>query len=231
MKTLLAIISHPKDNELVARHWPYFKLPNWDIIGVGTNDCKCVWPEPVMEMNNGIIGTRMTPAGSSIWHLVEQELDLMRWFLGSDYDSLCVVESDNLFVRVPPDHPGNGMYLAPILPNYCKPGLFKTPIYMSTPRVMDRKCAENFHAHARSMFQQGDVEWWVSDRFPAHVCHQARIPWMNYPAWSPLPFAWGANPDQCWIRDARCAIQLGACCLHSVKHQWQLDAVVDLIPV
>lgn len=232
MNTVLAIISHPKDNHLVVRHWPYFKLCGWDILGCGTDDGKCEWPEPVMRLDTGKMGTRMTPAGSSIFGLVEQELEIIGWFLDhQSYDALCIVEPDNLFVRKPVEHPQNGMYLAPLLPNYCRPGIFKTPIYMSTPRMMDRKCAHVFYGHAQSMFRAGDVEWWISDRFPAHVCHAANIPWINYPAWSPLPFVWGASdPHEAWVRDARCAIALGACCLHSVKTEKQLEAVRDLLP-
>lgn len=231
MNTLLAIVSHQKDTELVARHWLYFRSIGYTILGAGTQDGQCVWPEPVMRLDTGKLGTRMTPAGKSMWPLVEQELDIIQYFLASNYDALMIVEPDNLFVRKPIDHPGNGMYLAPILPNYAKPGIFKTPVYFSTPRVMDRRCAEAFYAHARGMFERGDVEHWISDRFPALVCHQGKIPWMNYPAWSPLPFVWGTpNPQEAWIRDARCAIHLGAVCLHSVKHKWQLDAIKDLLP-
>lgn len=232
----MAIIAHPKDNELLARHWPYFKMTGWNILGCGPDSGEPVqWPEKVQTLNTGKLGTRMTPAGSSIFGLVEQELDIIRTFLNTHaahgYDALCIVEADNLFVRKPVEHPRNGMYLAPIIPSYASPGIFKTSVYFSTPRMMDRRCAEQFHAHGRGMFQRGDVEHWISDRFPALVCHQGKIPWMNYPAWSPLPFAWGA-PDSrtAWIRDARCAIQLGACCLHSVKHEWQLEALKDLLP-
>lgn len=233
MKTLLAILAHPRDNELLSRHWSYFVMTGWDIIGLGPNSGQPVaWPEPVPVRWKGELGTRQTPAGPVIFGLIEQELDIIAWFLGTPcYDALMIAEADNLFVRKPPDHPRNGMYLAPILPNYAAKGLFKTPVYFSTPRFLDRKCAEQFLAHARGMVQRGDVEWWVSDRFPAAVCHQGKIPWMNFPAWSPLPFTWDA-PDAkaAWVRDARCAIAMGACCLHSVKAEWQLDAVKDLLP-
>lgn len=232
MKTLLAIIATPKDNEILSRHWPYFRMTGWQIIGCGPATLDPVkWPEAVSCLNTGIVGTRMTPAGSSIWGLVKQELDIIEHFLLMNaWDALCIVEADNLFVRKPIEHSCNGMYLAPILPNYAAHGIFKTPIYMSTPRMMDRKCAEIFHAHARGMFDRGDVEHWISDRFPALVCHQGKIPWMNYPAWSPLPFTWGAtDAREAWIRDMQCAVKLGACCLHSVKTPEQLAAVQEVM--
>lgn len=236
MKTLLAIIAHPNDNERLTRHWPYFQLPGWRILGCGPESGPCVsWPEYVPCLNTGKLGTRMTPAGSSIFGLVEQELDIWRFFLTSnlceEFDALCVVEADNLFVRKPPEHPGGGLYLVTTLPNYATPGVFKTPVYFSTPRWGDRHCIQQLYDHGMGMFQRGDVEHWISDRFPALICHQGRIPWLSQPAWSPSPFNWGATrPDDVWKRDARAAIQLGAYCLHSVKHQWQLDAVKDLLP-
>lgn len=231
MNTLLAIISHPKDNELLARHWPYFKMTGWPILGCGTEDGACVWPDYVPRLNTGKMGTVMTPAGSSIYGLVEQELDIWSYFLkNNQYDSVCVVEADNLFVRKPPEHPGSGLYLVTALPNYMPAGIFKMPVYFSTPRWGDRRVIEQLHAHGRGMFERGDVEHWISDRFPAWVCQLGRIPWLPQPAWSPTPFQFGGTAQECWIRDARASIQVGCYCLHSVKHQWQLDALKDLLP-
>lgn len=225
MPTLLAIISHPKDNALVARHWPFFKMTKWDIVGFGTDDGKCEWPEHIPRVDNGKMGTRQTPCGSSIWGLVEQELEIWKYFLDSDYDSVCVVEADNLFTRQPPNHPG-GTYLVTLLPNMSPPGLFKTSTYFSTPRWADRGIARRLYDHGLEMYQLGDHEHWISDRFPALVCYRHQIPFMAQPAWSPSVFV--ANDGE-WIRDARAAIGMGGYCLHSVKHEWQLEAVRDLI--
>lgn len=226
MKTLLAIIAHPNDNDRLARHWPYFKMTDCDILGCGPAEGQCVsWPEYVNCLNTGKLGKRDTPAGSSIFGLVEQELDIWRHFLTTDYDALSVVEADNVFVRKPPEHPGGGIYLVTTIPNYSPPGIFKTPVYFSTPRFGDRRCIEQLHAHGRHMFARGDVEHWISDRFPALVCHQGKIPWLSQPAWSPSPFAWGGSYDEVWLRDSRAAIATGAYCLHSVKTEWQLKAV------
>lgn len=232
MKTLLAIIATDKDTALLARHWPYFKMLKWDILGCGpetSSGRRVTWPDTDMCcLDTGKMGTRQTPAGSSIFGLVEQELDIMRWFLSdTDYDSLCVVEADNLFVSVPPDHPGDGLYLVTQMPNYSPRGLFKTPFYFSSPRWGDRACIETMHAHGRGMFEAGDVEWWISDRFPAWVAHQAGVRWLGQPAWSPSALT---RDDADWVRQARAAIKMGVYCLHSVKHQWQLDALADLLP-
>lgn len=232
MSTLLAIISHPKDNELVHRHWPYFKMTGWDILGCGTADRKCEWPEPaIRRLDTGVKGVRMTPAGSSIFGLVQQELDIWEWFLNhKEYSSVCVVEADNLFTRKPPRHPGGGLYLVTVIPNYSRPGIFKTPVYFSTPRWADRPCAEKLFKHGKEMLFRGDHEHWISDRFPARICHEHKIPFLNQPAWSPSAFHWGASIyDEAWERDARAAVSIGCYCLHSVKHPWQLRAVSHLI--
>jgi hypothetical protein len=171
----------------------------------------------------------MTPAGSSIFGLVEQELDIMQWFLNSEHkwDSLCVVEADNLFVRKPPEHPGDGLYLVTHMPNYSPRGMFKTPFYFSTPRWGDRACIQILHGHGRQMFNSGDVEHWISDRFPAWLAHQAGVRWMGQPAWSPSALT---NGEVDWLRQALAAIRMGCYCLHSVKHQWQLDALQEVLP-
>jgi hypothetical protein len=234
-RTLLAILACGADNARLRRHWPYFKKTGFSILGCGTSDGTVSWPEAVPELSIGEIGRTNNAAGEVIFGLVKHELEIIYHFLLvlNDFDTLMIAEADNLFVCQPPPHPQNGLYLAPTIPNYAPAGLFKTPVYFTTPRVMDRQCASAFEAHGRGMFQRGDVEHFVSDRFPAAVCHQGRIPWMHYPGWSPLPMTWSVtgllSNDSRWVRDARTAIQLGACCLHSVKHDWQLDAVKDLI--
>lgn len=231
MNTLLAIITAPQDNERLARNWPYLTLPRWDVLGAGTAAGKCEWPKaPRFFLNTGQIGKRRTPAGDSIFGLVRQELDIWKFFLEHDeYDSVCVQEADSIFTRIPPEHPGEGLYLVTALPNYAPPGVFKTPVYASTPRWGDRKCIERLWQHGWKMLTAGDHEHWISDRFPMWICHKHHLPWLAQPAWSPCAFAWDGDWKQCWVRDARAAIKMGAYSLHSVKEAWQLEAVKDLL--
>ena len=230
-KTLLAIISSPQDNELVARHWPFMRLTGWDILGCGTQGRGCVWPDEIQRIDTGVIGKKQNAAGSVIHGLIGVELDIWAWFLERhEYTDVAVVEADNLFVRKPPDHPCNGLYLVTCLPNYSKE--FQTPVYFSSPRWADRQTAQQLHAYGRKMFKNKDTEHDVSDRFPALICHRHKIPWINQPAWSPSAFAWQAKDWQAaWVRDARAAIKIGCYCLHSVKFSWQLEALRDLLPI
>ncbi len=203
-------------------------MTGWDILGCGTVDGLCEWPEPVPRMDNGKMGTRMTPAGSAIFGLVEQELEIWKWFLDhEEYDSVCVVEADNLFVRKP-DWKPNGDYLITELPNRALPGLFRTPSYFSTPRWACRDVAASLYLYGMMMFKHGEVEWFMSDRFPALICYEHEIPFRAQPAWSPSV---DAVSDEIWLREARTAVGNGVYCLHSVKHEWQLDKLRDLLPV
>lgn len=229
MKTLLAILATPGDAELIDRHWPYFRQTGWDILGVGTEDGKCEWPSKVHRLDIGVMGKKQMPCGSVIFDLVRQEIEIWKWFLDHpEYDSVCVMEPDNLILRKPPEHPGNGLYLITQLPNYARPGLFSTVWYASTPRWSDRRCTEQLYRHGREMFLAGNHEMFVSDRFPAHVCERHHIPWIAQPAWSPSANVWDAKDWQtAWARDAKAAIRMGCYCLHSVKHQWQLDIALE----
>lgn len=226
MGPLLAIIATEQDYPILCRHWQYFRMTGWPILGCGTEDGRTQWPEPVMRMDTGKVGVIQTPAGSSIFGLVEQEIDIWRFLLQhEEFSSVCVVEADNLFTRKPQEHPG-GIYLVTLLPN-CAGDVFRTPEYFSTPRWSDREIAWLLYIHGTAMFRQGDVEHYISDRFPAWVCYQHGIPFANTPNWSPSVQV--ANDTE-WIRDARSAIRNGAWCLHSVKHQWQLDALRPMLP-
>lgn len=224
-KTLMAIISAPQDNEMVRRHWPYFKLTDWDILGAGTEDGKCEWPEPVMRLDTGKMGKRITNGISAIWGLVEQEMDILEAFLTTTYDSCAIVEADNLWVKKPPDHPGGMLYLINIMTNL-HPGIFKTPVYFSTPRICDRETAGHLIHWGRKMIARGDHEMWISDRFMAHIAFTGMLRFQHFPSWTSFPFQWSGMPVRdAFIMDARAAIHLGNYCLHGIKTVADLEII------
>lgn len=228
MSVLLAIIATERDAGLLERHWKYFKNTDYEILGVGTEDGKTRWPEKIPRLDTGKIGIRQTPAGPSIWGLCDQELEVLAYCLNHPkYESVQVVEADNLFVRKPPtQHPG-GAYLITELPNRSPHGLFKTKTYFSTPRWANRDIAWKLYAHGNKMYRNGDVEHFISDRFFALICYQHNIPFRATPNWSPSV---NVNTEEKWVHEARNAIIHGAWCLHAVKTQRQLDALKDLLP-
>lgn len=231
--TLLAIISCPKDNELVARHWPYFKLTGFDIAGIGTVCGGCRWPEDVMQLNSGQLGKKVTNGISAIWGLVPLELDILEAFLQTNYKFCMIVEADNLFVRKPPEHPGHMLYLCNIIANL-HAGIFRTSCYFSTPRYCDRETAAHLVHWGRQMIARGDHEAWISDRFMAHVAYTAKLRFQHYPSWTSFPFSWsGMDIKEAFVKDARTAISLGAVCLHGIKNEATLKAVTegfDILP-
>lgn len=232
MKTLLAIISAPMDNELLKRNWPYLTMQGWDILGAGTAGGGCEWPKPITaRIDTGIIGKRQTPAGSSLWGLVQQEADAWKWFLAHpEYDSICVVEPDGIFTRKLPPHPG-GAYLFSVMPNFSRAGLFKSSVYAQTPRWSDRPTTEKLLRYTERAIQENDTEFWISDRLPAYLCYKHRIKFQPIPAWSPFAMThWDAKSfDEQWVHDARMAIKLGAAYIHACKTEAQLNAIKDLL--
>jgi len=220
-RTLLAIISSVGDNEKLARHWEYFVATGWSILFCGTEDGKAVCPDSsVPTLNTGKLGRRMTSAGVSMWPLVYQEVDIWKFFLEhTEFDSVCVAEADTLFIRNPPvAHPG-GPYLACIVPNFSRPGLFKTGCYMQTPRWSDRPTTEKLFNFGSKMLVEGDSEFWISDRFPAWICYRHHIPFMPFPAWTRFAFPdWsGMSEEQVALCDIRVAVKCGCITLHGIK--------------
>jgi hypothetical protein len=227
-KTLMAIISSPSDNEMVKRHWPYFLLTGFDIVGCGTVDGLCEWPEPVMRFDTGQLGKRITNGISAIWGLVPQEIEILKMFLTTRYETLVVVEADNVWVtRNPPSHPGGFIYLVNLMTNLHK-GIFATPVYASTPRICDRTTAGHLVHWGEKMIASGDVEYWISDRFMMKAAFVGQIRFQHYPSWTSFPFDWsGMSVKEAFIKDARTAIHLGNHVLHGIKTQEQLNQITE----
>jgi len=225
-RTLLAIISSEADNERLARHWKYFVATGWSLMFCGTVDNKAVCPDPNTPMlNNGKLGRRMTPAGLSMWPLVYQEVNIWEFFLNhTEFDSVAIAEADGLFIRKPPtEHPG-GPYLVNLVPNFSRPGLFKTSTYFQTVRWSDRPMTEKLFNYGSKMLAEGDAEHWISDRFPAWVCYRYHLSFMPIPNWTRFAFpSWSdLGEDACAFRDIRVAVRMGCWYLHSIKSEAHL---------
>lgn len=227
--TLLAIISCPKDNELVARHWSSYLLTGWDIAGCGSEDGKTEWPQPVMRLDTGKSGLKHVGFGTAIYGLLQQELDIISAFMKTSYEFLAVAESDNVFVRKPPELP-HGFYLAPLVPSY-SPNLFSTPVYCTTPRIMDKLIASHILHHGRKMLAEGDTQHWMSDRWFPHIVHKHKIPFQHFPGFTAMPHYWWAKDhEEGFIRDAKAAIKLGVCVVHGCKTEYQLESITEGLP-
>lgn len=215
---------------MVRRHWFSYKAMGWPIMGCGTQDGGCEWPEKVRRLDSGIVGTRQTPAGSALYGLVLQEADIYREFLNNTkHDSLCIIESDGVFTRRLPEHPGNA-YLFSQMPDFAPRGMFKSTVYAQTPRWSDRATTEKLLRFTEQAIGENGVEHWMSDRLPAYLCYKHQIKFQPLPAWSPFAFThWSPGTfDEQWKQDARAAIRLGAAYIHACKTEAQLKAIRDL---
>jgi hypothetical protein len=230
MSVLLAILSHPKDNSMVRRHWFSYKSMGWKILGCGTQSGGCEWPEKVRRLDSGIEGTRQTQAGSALFGLVLQEADIYREFLNNTkHDSLMIIESDGVFTRKLPEHPGG--YLFTQMPDFAQRGMFKSSVYAQTGRWSDRPTTEKLLRFTEQAIAENDVEAWMSDRLPAWLCYKHHIKFQPFPGWSPFAFPnWGEGDfNTQWKHDARAAIKLGAAYIHACKTEEQLKSIRDLI--
>lgn len=226
-KPLLAIISCQKDNELVERHWPWFKKAGCDIVGCGSRDGQTKWPEDISVLNTGQMGlVALSIGGTAIAGLLQQELDILEAFQNSEYDSVAIVESDNLIIKPLPQHPGK-LLLAPIVPNR-SPQWFSTPVYFSTPRWYDRETAGHIRHHGEQLLREGRNEHWCSDRFVALAVWRASVRYMNF-GWTQMPVNGPGerHHSESFVRDARAAIALGAPSIHGVKTVEQLKAITE----
>lgn len=232
MSVLLAIISSEKDNERLDRHWQYFVDTGFSILGCGTEDERCIWPAQIPTLNTGKLGQRKTAAGMVMWPLVYQELQIWQYLMDHpEYDSVCVAEADTLFIRKPPAEHPRGPYLACLVPNFSKPGLFKTSCYMQTPRWSDRPTTEKLLNYGGKMLAEGDSEFWVSDRFPAWICYRYHIPFMAFPSWTRFAFSNWSDMDEetCMLRDIRVAVKCGCIALHGIKTEAHLKAAEEAL--
>lgn len=226
-KTLLAVISSASANDALRRHWPYFKLAGVDMLGAGTSDGKTEFPDNIPALHTGQMGVKKVLTGTAIYGLLMQEVDLLKHFLSTDYQSLCVVEWDNLMVRPLPPHPGE-LYLVNMVPNFHPKHVFSTNVYFSTPRWADRWTARQLFNTAKDMIVNGDVEHWSSDRFFAAVAYRAKVRFQHLPSYTQLPLMPdGEDENDAFIRDARAAIEMGAYSIHGVKTSDQLKRITE----
>lgn len=94
---LLAIHSYPGANEAFARHFPYYEKSGASrIVGIGTTDGKCVFPDGIESVQ---IGDNKYIHGE---HLPRRLIDTIRWCLTQPEDRFCIAEYDVLFLKAIP---------------------------------------------------------------------------------------------------------------------------------
>lgn len=169
MKTALLIHSFAGANEIVKRHWEFYKRSGFDIFGVGRTNTICLWPESMRTKNIGV------DAYIDGDNLPRRLVDTFDWFLHDEifkaYSHCCVIEYDTIFLTAPPAvdvtaaaHLAGGGY----------PG-FTCSHFHHCPWWLDRENAGKFVAKGREMIAGGDIEKGSPDFFFSLVMERAGV--------------------------------------------------------
>lgn len=211
---ILAIHSYPGGNEAAARHWPYFLNAGADdIIGIGTTDGGCVWPEDCQFVN---IGKNEYMNGPNLCHRL---LDTLSFLLTTKHDHFCIAEYDVVFFSKIPSFTGVAAHRAGGKTWNSKPSFF-----IHNPWMIDRKSAMKIIVQGEELIDQctyGTPES-SPDVFLAWVCETAGIR---------VKFdLLREHTQNCYdipgsLEAAREAYRKGLNCIHGIKHHHELEFI------
>lgn len=223
MKCLIAILSYVRANELVARHWPWYRKAGCDILGVGRETTSCEWPVRVGQdglVNVTNIGEDSYVHGDNLIRLHVDTLDYMLSLIG-DYTHFCLIEPDTIFLRgiTQNDVPTYG-FRATLVGNK-SPGFFGS-FYCHGPWIFDRHGAQFAVNSARRMLNVGLIEQGFPDRFWGLVCDLYGLPFTKLHAYSQNRLD---RPE--YIQQARQALADGAFAIHGIKTDGELRSVIE----
>lgn len=210
---LLCVHSHPGANHRIETHWPYYEKSGADkIIGIGTTDNRCKWPDGVETANIGRDGY------IDGQHLPKKLIDTMRFMLLLPYDRFCLIEWDCLFFKPLPEftgmvgfHAGNRM------------GDMRTEHFHHCPWGWDFDAGMSFVTKADELLPQVSGHECSPDIFFSWVCQEAGLP-VTQP-WE----GFSRNSLDCAgdLELARNAYLSGVMALHGVKGRRELDYVLS----
>lgn len=211
----LAIQSFGGANACVKRHWPYYEKSGVDqIIGIGTTDGKCEWPEGITVEN---IGADLYCVGA---HLPKRFLRTLAFMLNfTKHETLAICEYDTLFFReIPKNLPiGLTAHLAGGKPEGCHCNQFWHGVW-----CVDRITAQVILEAGHQILQSGRVDP-SPDCFIGQIVELAEIPTHN-----DILKSYSRNTIHGfqWISEARSAIENGAVCIHGVKSNEVLQEII-----
>lgn len=211
---ILGVQSYPKANGAIQRHWPYFERAGCEeIAGIGTTDEKCWFPDGIRHER---IGADLYIIGK---HLPNRLLRSFEMLLKSKHDWLCLAEYDVLFLReIPKDLPkGLTAHMAGGKPFNCHCNMF-----LHGPWICDRETASKIVEVGNAILATSEVDP-SPDCFLGQIVERGDIP-----IHTDILKSYSRNTinQWDWIMEARAAISSGAICIHGVKQQEVLDAIV-----
>ena len=213
MNLLLAIHSYPLANAGVQRHWPFYeKSGAQKILGIGTTDGGCKWPEGVESVD---IGQNSYIQGDI---LPRRLVNTMRLMLLMPFDRFCIIEWDCLFFHPLPPFDGMAAFHA----GNSLPGM-KAKRFHHVPWGFDYETGQAFVKQADKMLKDVEGHEASPDVFLGWVAEEAGIeihqPWIGFSRNSL------DNPaDVELAREARLA---GAVAIHGIKTSENLRRILE----
>ncbi len=213
MSLLLAIHSWPGANERVARHWPFYeKSGAAKIMGIGTTDGGCKWPEGVEHVE---IGQNSYIQGDI---LPRRLVNTMRFMMLLPYDHFCIIEWDCLFFQPMPRFSGFAAFHA----GNSLPGM-KAKRFHHVPWAWDYETGQAFVKQADRMLKDVEGHECSPDMFLGWVCETAGIevhqPWVG--------FSRNSLDNPADVELARDAYQNGAVAIHGIKNEKELRRILE----
>lgn len=220
MKPLLAILSYQKANDMVMRHFPWYRKAGCDILGVGREDTTCLWPAVDAQFVGSIKCGRDSYVNGD--NLIRLHLEVLQRFGEIEapfYTHIVLTEPDAIFVKPLPELP-LGMMGTPV--GFRSDG-FHGSTYMHGPWIFDIVTARQVVELGMRMLNCGLIERGFPDRFYGLMLDLwPEIGFTKFPGYSQNRLD---RPE--YVAQAREAIAQGAYYVHGIKTEQELRAVTE----
>lgn len=215
---ILAVHSFPGGNDAVARHYPYWQRVGFErIIGIGTMDGGCRWPQGMESVN---IGDNTYINGDALpKRLVNTAAYLLEGMIGF-WDYAAIVEYDTVtFKPLPVPAVGELAMVCAGGPQAGRKGRW----FYHNPWVASYQTWRQIVDAGRSMLQEGDFENGSPDCFIGWLAER-----FNIPVDQNLFRTYSRNTIESWCADeARDAYRSGVHAIHGIKSKEILDKIIS----
>lgn len=218
MKPLLAILSYQKANDMVMRHFPWWRKAGCDILGVGREDSTSLWP----AVDDQFIGSIRVGKDSYVDgdNLIRLHLDVLKHCLTLEkYHEFILIEPDTLLLKEPPGVP---FTFRATLKGGNSPG-FLGSYFAHGPWRFPRHVAQRVVTCGERMLKVGLIERGFPDRFYGLLDDLYDIGFCNHAE----NYSQNRLDRPEFIQQAREAIKAGAWAVHGVKSPQELQAVTE----
>ena len=213
---ILAVHSFPGANECVSRHFPYWQKAGFSrIIGVGTIEGGCQWPEGMESVN---IGSNTYISGDALPCRLISTVDYILSL--PDWSSAAIIEYDTVIFKPIPEPTQQG--LAMILAGGPQGGR-KGKFFYHNPWVANRSTWMWVLESGCQMLAEGEFENGSPDCFIGWVAEKNCIPVIP-----DLFRSYSRNTIEDWnVQEATEAYRSGVNSIHGIKSKDILDKIIS----